>query len=783
MFTHPAPAQADSTIAVDVTDKYLFLTSLYTQAAGVRHGVYGQGWSTNGGALIPYGQTGGFNRDSGANDVGNWSGIIFESLTTGDYVEVETQAVGRSGTMAADVKGVQGIRLKPPVSVLTQDSYRWYDNVDAVQPTAALAAENAAAANIEPGDVSRLRMNIQSDVVPLSAGTSFKLQFSTSTLGPWSEVGAVGSGAAWRGFDNTTPADGATISATLLSGSDVVDTYEEANNSAGTPNVIAVGQQGEWDWVIQNNVADINTTYYFRMVNSDDTALDVYTNYPQLTTIGKVTVTESAGSTDVTEGGATDTYDIVLDARPIGTVTITLTPDAEVDVSPNPLTFTTGDWSSPQTVTVTAVDDPDVEGAHLGTIVHSASGGGYGSVSIANVVANVTDNDAPPGVTVTESGGSTDVTEGGATDTYDVVLDAVPTGDVTITLTPDAQITVGPNPLTFTAVTWNSAQTVTVTAVDDATVEGAHTGTITHAATGGGYDAVSIPNVVANITDKPPTVTVTETAASTDVTEGGVTDTYDIVLDAKPTGTVTLTISPDTEVGVGPNPLIFTTTTWNVAQTVTVTAVNDLVVEGGHSGTITHSASGGGYDGVSIASVVAAITDNDTPSVTITETGGTTDVTEGGATDTYDVVLDLEPSGTVTITVSPDTQVDVSATSLLFTTGNWSSGQTITVTAVDDATFEGPHFGVITHGASGGSYDGVTISSVVANVTDDDAGGGPLQVFSIADAEVREDSADNNYGTLATVQVRSRNNNRDRRGFLQFDVSSIPTGASILRRR
>ena len=779
VFTHPAPSQADSTIGVDVNDKYLFLTSLYAQTAGVTRAVYNQGWSTNGGALIPYGQTGRFNRRSGANDVGNWSGIIFDSLSAGDYVEVETQAIGNSGTMAADVKGVQGIRLKPPVPVLTQDSYRWYDNVDAVQPTTALAAENTAAANVESGDVVRIRMNVQDSVVPLAAGTSFKLQFSTSTSGPWTDVGAIGSGAAWRGLDNPTPADGATISSTLLSGSNVAETYEEANNSVGTPNVIGVGLKGEWDWVVQNNVADINTTYYFRMANIDDSALDAYSNYPQLTTVGSVTITESAGSTDVTEGGATDTYDIVLDAKPTSTVTITLTPDAEVNVVPNPLTFTTGDWSSPQTVTVTAVDDPDVEGAHFGTVTHSASGGGYDSVSIANVVANVTDNDAPPGVTITESGGSTDVTEVGATDTYDVVLDAIPTGDVTITISPDSQVTVGPNPLTFNTSTWNTAQTVTVTAVDDATVEGPHTGTITHAATGGGYDPVSISNVVANITDRPPTVTVTETAASTDVTEGGATDTYDIVLDAKPTSTVTITISPDTEVGVGPNPLTFTTTTWNVAQTVTVTAVNDLVVEGGHSGTITHSASGGGYDGVSIASVVATITDNDTPSVTVTETGGSTDVTEGGATDTYDVVLDLEPSGTVTITVSPDTQVDVSATSLLFTTGNWSSAQTITVTAVDDTAFEGPHFGIVTHSASGGDYDGVTISSVVANITDDDVGGGPLQVFSISDAEIRENQANNNYGTLATTRVRSRNNNRDRRTFVQFDVSAIPSGSSV----
>ena len=433
-----------------------------------------------------------------------------------------------------------------------------------------------------------------------------------------------------------------------------------------------------------------------------------------------VTVTESAGSTDVTEGGATDTYDVVLDAAPFGTVTITISPDSQVTTTSATLTFTTGDWSSAQTVTVTAVDDASVEGTHTGTITHSGSGGGYDGVSIANVVANITDNDAPPGVTITESGGSTDVVEGGATDTYDIVLDAAPTGTVTITISSDAQATTSPAVLSFTTGNWSTAQTVTVTAVDDATVEPANTSTITHSASGGGYDSVIISDVVANVTDNDASVTVTESSGSTDVTEGGPIDTYNVVLDAAPFGTVTVSISPDSQVTTSAATLTFTTGDWSSAQTITVTPLDDAVVEGTHTGTVTHSASGGGYDSVSIANVVTNITDDDTASVTVTESGGSTDVTEGGANDTYTVVLDLEPSGTVTVTVSPDTEVTVSSSTLVFTTGDWSSAQTITVTAFDDAVFEGTHTGTITHSASGGAYDSVSIPNVVANITDDE---------------------------------------------------------------
>jgi len=84
-----------------------------------------------------------------------------------------------------------------------------------------------------------------------------------------------------------------------------------------------------------------------------------------------------------------------------------------------------------------------------------------------------------PGVTIRQSGASTDIAEGGATDSYTVVLNTQPTAIVTITLNLGTQTSTNTNTLTFTATNWNVAQTVTVTAVDDAVQEGTHTGTIT----------------------------------------------------------------------------------------------------------------------------------------------------------------------------------------------------------------------------------------------------------------------------------------------------------------
>ena len=383
---------------------------------------------------------------------------------------------------------------------------------------------------------------------------------------------------------------------------------------------------------------------------------------------------------------------------------------------PSVLTFTS-DWTTPKTVSVSGVDDSTIEPFHTSTITHSATGGSYDGVSIADVIVNITD--APASVTITESGGSTGVAEGGSGDSYSIVLDAKPTSTVVVTATPDSQVTLSTSTLVFSVTNWDTIQNTTVTAVDDAVPEGAHTSTITHSASGGGYSGASISSVVANITDNDtPSVTVTETGGSTDVTEGGGADNYDIVLDLEPSGTVTVTVTPDSDVSLNTTTLTFLTGNWSTPQTVSVTAVNDAVVEGAHTSTITHSATGGGYGGVSISNVVANITDNDTPSVTVTETGGSTDVTEGGAADNYDVVLDLEPSGTVTVTVTPDSEVTLNTTTLTFLTSNWSTPQTVSVTAVNDAVVEDAHTSTITHSASGGSYDSVSINNVVANVTD-----------------------------------------------------------------
>ncbi|HID23887.1 MAG TPA: hypothetical protein EYP14_16015, partial [Planctomycetaceae bacterium] len=68
-----------------------------------------------------------------------------------------------------------------------------------------------------------------------------------------------------------------------------------------------------------------------------------------------IRITETAGSTEVAEDGATDTYEVVLLSAPKAEVRITVAGDGQVSVEPSTLTFTKDNWEHPQTVTVRAV--------------------------------------------------------------------------------------------------------------------------------------------------------------------------------------------------------------------------------------------------------------------------------------------------------------------------------------------------------------------------------------------------------------------------------------------
>jgi hypothetical protein len=452
-----------------------------------------------------------------------------------------------------------------------------------------------------------------------------------------------------------------------------------------------------------------------------------------------ITVSPTSGL-ETTEGLGTAAFTVVLDTEPTADVTIGLTSSNtdEGDVSPASLTFTTANWSTAQTVTVTGVDDFVDDGDVVYAIVTAeaaSTDGKYDVIDPSDVTVTNLDDDTA-GITVDPTSGL-ETTEGLGTAAFTVVLDTEPTADVTLGLTSSNtdEGDVSPASLTFTALTWSVAQTVTVTGADDFVDDGdvVYTIVTAEAVSGDGkYDTLDASDVtVTNLDDDTAGITVDPTSGLV-TTEGLGTAQFTVVLDTEPTADVGIGLSSSdtTEGSVSPASLTFTAANWDAPQTVTVTGVDDFEIDGTVAYTITTATATSAdakYNGVDPSDVAVTNQDDDTAGITVDPTSGLV-TTEAGGTDTFTVVLTSKPSADVTVGLSSSETAEgtVSPASLTFDSTNWNVAQTVTVAGVnDDVDDDDAAYTIVTASAVSGdtNYNGVDPSDVSATNLDDDTAG------------------------------------------------------------
>ena len=185
------------------------------------------------------------------------------------------------------------------------------------------------------------------------------------------------------------------------------------------------------------------------------------------------------------------------------------------------------------------------------------------------------------------------------------------------------------------------------------------------------------------------------------------------------------------EATISANTLTFSSSNWSAAQTVTVTGVDDDFADGSQTVLITISvdnASDATYAALDNQTVTVTNTDaGESLGFTITETNSSTSVTESGATDNLSITLNSEPIADVILNiVSADTgEVTVSPSSLTFSSGNWSTAQEITLTAVEDNVFDGIRWSSVTVSVSSSvdaSYASLSPQSATATINDSRTG-------------------------------------------------------------
>ena len=450
-----------------------------------------------------------------------------------------------------------------------------------------------------------------------------------------------------------------------------------------------------------------------------------------------------------------DDYTVRLTAEPTQTVTVTITSantssvtvgdtDGIANGIQNTLTFTSSNWNTPQTVTLTAEEDDNgydetVRIAHRARTTPTSE---FNNVS-ADFEARVDDDETPA---IVLSAATLSVPEQ-RTATYTVRLATEPVGgSATVTITGAANsLSASPTRLVFTARNWSTPRTVTVTAADDDNSSNDQA-TFRHAATGADYGGAAAAEIVAtSVDDDTPSLRVSPTRLA--VRENG-SGTYLIRLNTQPSATVTVTIggataevTADTDATPGDQTtLTFTAQNWNSNRTVTVSAADDADATD-ETVNLTHATTGGDYTSLALASrpgVTVEVEDDDTPTILLDADPSTTNADETGPlalnelsghadnSKNYTVRLATQPTADVEVAVSSGDRavaVDADATpltlTLTFTMSNWGTRQTVTARAAedDDASDETV---AISHSATGGDYGGVTAEMVATTVDDDE---------------------------------------------------------------
>ena len=329
-------------------------------------------------------------------------------------------------------------------------------------------------------------------------------------------------------------------------------------------------------------------------------------------------VTAAPHELTVPEGG-TATYEVKLTSQPTADVTVTVTASGDATVDPGTLSFTTEDWSTAQTVTVTGSEDADSATGEA-SIAHVANGGDYVEVAGDTVSVTVTDDDQPetqialeldPG-TVPEGAGATAIT---VTARLSPDAQAVST-EVTVSVTGDTATAgadyaaVAPVTLTIAAGQTTGTASFTVTPVDDAVDEADET-----LAVSGVTAAPELPVTAATLTlgdDDERGVTVQPTELHM---RPGEQKSYTVRLSSQPTApaTVRVIVPPDraADLTVEPATLTYTPATWQTPQTVDVTA-DSAAAAGTTRLELEHAVTGGDYDHLPAQPVEVSITGDET---------------------------------------------------------------------------------------------------------------------------------------------------------------------------
>ena len=272
-------------------------------------------------------------------------------------------------------------------------------------------------------------------------------------------------------------------------------------------------------------------------------------------------------------------------------------------------------------------------------------------------------------------------------------LNAKPNSDAIVTIKSDHndRLSISKQSLIFTASNWDTEQSVKFTAIDDHIANGDLNFSITINSSSDDSRFNNIEYTVQVKIKDNDDVGIIYDDSSIILNEGqSVVRTFK--LKSQPLADVVLNISSDhnDKLTISSKQMIFTSSNWNINQSVIFTAIDDNIASGDLSFNIKikPSSTDALYNNIPENVIPVTIKDDDIAGIIYDSTSS---ILNEGQYITRTFKLKSQPTSNVTLNISSNnsSRLSISKPSLIFTTSNWDTEQSVKFTTIDDSIDDG----------------------------------------------------------------------------------------------
>ena len=272
-------------------------------------------------------------------------------------------------------------------------------------------------------------------------------------------------------------------------------------------------------------------------------------------------------------------------------------------------------------------------------------------------------------------------------------LNAKPNSDAIVTIKSDHndRLSISKPSLIFTASNWDTEQSVKFTAIDDHIANGDLNFSITINSSSDDSRFNNIEYTVQVKIKDNDDVGIIYDDSSIILNEGqSVVRTFK--LKSQPLADVVLNISSDhnDKLTISSKQMIFTSSNWNINQSVIFTAIDDNIASGDLSFNIKikPSSTDALYNNIPENVIPVTVKDDDIAGIIYDSTSS---ILNEGQYITRTFKLKSQPTSNVTLNISSNnsSRLSISKPSLIFTASNWDTEQSVEFTAIDDSIDDG----------------------------------------------------------------------------------------------